>query len=156
MTYYIVLSFTGVCGYCRYINVITALGMRRGLHRVCIGVQIKLSPFLSNWVRGVLAHVNPQTRTLDFRGFDSVGFWIPRGGNPRSEGRILQVWTQRFLRSLRILGMRTLGEGGFGARPHRWDSSLYREQLNSQMSSIRLPCLTSAMLVSPLREYSDA
>ena len=35
-----------------YINV----SLHRGMHRVCIGVPIKWSPCLSNWVRGVWAH----------------------------------------------------------------------------------------------------
>ena len=37
----------------RSVNVITASGYESGTHRVCIGVRINWSPFLSNLVRGV-------------------------------------------------------------------------------------------------------
>ena len=35
-----------------------ASGSASGTHRLCIGVRIKRSPFLSKWVRGVLAHAH--------------------------------------------------------------------------------------------------
>ena len=45
----------------------------------------------------IIVIINPQTKHLDFQGFDSVRFLIPRGGIPRSIGHLPENRTQIFL-----------------------------------------------------------